>query len=242
MQQQRESVRRAWETVGMQPAAIRLRQQREELARLTAQARLDRALLGVYGMRIFMKIREQFAPASGYLRWRQVWNEMTGRETRLASDAVIWRGVGLADIVPKDVLGVSIYLPESTYGIVAPGDDIVVAPNDFPGLRLSAEVVEVGQKFSRPDSEFQQGDQPLTARRVYRVDAPIDGPSTFAGRFDTRNDHRRLVGSPNRGMATNMQMIFCRKIIRSDSGHLSKLLPSRSTALPLDLGRQKCSK
>ena len=37
----------------------------------------------------------------------------------------------------------------------------MVAPNDFPGLRLPAVVTEVGQEFSRPDQDASQVEEQL---------------------------------------------------------------------------------
>jgi hypothetical protein len=181
MEQQRQAVAQAWAEVGLHPQATLLRQAREAIARRTAQAHLRRALAGPRWQRDFEKIREQFASTDGYLRWREVYNEMNGKRGRLVRESVVWRGVTLGDIVPADSLGVEIRLPESTYGVIQPGDQLTVAPRDVPGVRLTATIIEVAQGFALPDDARLPGDQPLSARREYRVTGTVAVPKDLQG-------------------------------------------------------------
>ncbi|MAE66211.1 MAG: hypothetical protein CMJ18_18225, partial [Phycisphaeraceae bacterium] len=183
------SARQVWmesvDALSLREVSLRIIRKQEQVARLAAEMKLQRAMEGGRRERQFNRIKDIHAPVSGRLFYLTGWNDHARARTRITKDFPVWGGLPIAQILDMSALGMKAELPEKVYGRVEKGSLVTVGFDQFPGVRVSATVETVGDSFFVPadHSELDFGEQAVSMRRVFTIKAVFAPPPTLRDRL-----------------------------------------------------------
>ena len=171
LQQADAAWRQAVADLSQRDASLAEAQLEEQVARITAETRLQHALEGSRREREFEKVRQVVAPVDGRIFFRKGWNDHSRSVETIDENFIVWRGFQLADILDTTELAVEAIVPQKYFGNIQLGQQATVG-FDIPGAEtVQGTITRLGSRFTNSDdateSEILAGFGPQFSRYCF---------------------------------------------------------------------------
>ena len=144
--------RQAVADLSQRDAALAEANLEEQVARITAETKLQHALEGSRREKAFEKVRKITAAEAGRIFFRKGWNDHTRSVATIGENFVVWRGMQLADILDTSELAVEVFLPQKYFGEIKLGQQVTVG-FDIPGAEtVTGEITSLSRRFVETDA------------------------------------------------------------------------------------------